>query len=46
MVRDTVLDRVMSSAGVKEIRADVERRVRDGELTPTLAAEELLRAAD
>jgi LAO/AO transport system kinase len=46
MVRDTVLDRVMSSHGVKAIRADVERRVREGELTPTLAAEELLRAAD
>jgi GTPase len=46
MVRDTVLDRVMSSNGVKAIRADVERRVREGELTPTLAAEEILRAAD
>jgi LAO/AO transport system kinase len=46
MVRDTVLDRVMSSSGVKAIRAEVERQVRDGELTPALAAEELLRAAD
>ena len=46
MVRDTVLDRVLSSPGVREIRADVERQVRDGELTPTLAAQQILDAAD
>ena len=45
MVRDTVLDRVLSSAGVRAVRADVERRVRDGELTPALAAQEILDAA-
>ncbi|KRE34552.1 protein kinase [Mycobacterium sp. Soil538] len=46
MVRDTVLDRVLSSAGVRAVRADVERRVRDGELTPALAAQEILDAAE
>ncbi len=33
MVRDTVLDRVLSNREVRKIRADVERRVRAGELT-------------
>lgn len=46
MVRDTVLDRVLSHPGVRSIRAEVERRVRDGELTPALAAQEILDAAD
>jgi LAO/AO transport system kinase len=46
MVRDTVLDRVLSHPAVKEIRAEVERQVRDGELTPALAAQRLLDAAD
>jgi LAO/AO transport system kinase len=46
MVRDAVLDRVLSHPGVREIRAEVERQVRDGELTPTLAAQHLLDAAD
>ena len=46
MVRDTVLDRVLSSAGVRAVRAGVERRVRDGELTPALAAQEILDAAE
>ncbi len=46
MVRDTVLDRVLSHPGVKKIRADVERQVRDGELTPALAAQEILNASD
>lgn len=45
MVRDTVLDRVMSHPGVRGIRDEVERRVRDGELTPALAAQEILDAA-
>ena len=34
MVRDAVLDRVLSHTAVKKIRTDVERQVRDGELTP------------
>ena len=45
MVRDTVLDRVLSHPGVRKIRAEVERQVRDGELTPALAAQQLLDAA-
>ncbi len=45
MVRDTVLDRVLSHPKVREIRADVERRVKAGELTPALAAQQILSAA-
>jgi LAO/AO transport system kinase len=45
MVRDTVLDRVLTHPEVRRIRADVERRVRDGELTPALAAQAILDAA-
>jgi LAO/AO transport system kinase len=46
MVRDTVVDRVLAHRAVKKIRADVERRVRDGELTPALAAQQILDAAE
>jgi LAO/AO transport system kinase len=46
MVRDTVLDRVLSHPGVRGIRAEVERQVRDGELTPALAAQRILDAAE
>lgn len=46
MVRDAVLDRVLSNPNVKRIRAEVERQVRDGELTPALAAQHLLDASD
>jgi LAO/AO transport system kinase len=46
MVRDTVLDRVLLHPGVKTIRAEVERQVREGELTPALAAQRLIDAAD
>ena len=46
MVRDAVLDRVHSHPAVKVIRAEVERKVRDGELTATLAAQQILDAAD
>ena len=45
MVRDTVLDRVLSNPDVRRIRADVERRVKAGELTPALAAQQILAAA-
>jgi LAO/AO transport system kinase len=45
MVRDAVLDRVLTSPAVKAIRADVERQVRDGDLTPALAAQRILDAA-
>ena len=45
MVRDTVLDRVLSNPAVRKIRADVERQVRAGELTPALAAQQILDVA-
>jgi LAO/AO transport system kinase len=45
MVRDAVLDRVLDHPEVKGIRAEVERQVRDGELTPALAAARILDAA-
>jgi LAO/AO transport system kinase len=46
MVRDTVLDRILSHPDVRRIRAEVERRVCEGELTPALAAQEILAAAE
>ena len=46
MVRDAVLDRVLTHPQVKGIRAEVERQVRDGELTPALAAQRILDAAE
>lgn len=46
MVRDTVLDRVLSHAEVRTQRAEIERQVRDGELTPALAAQRILQAAE
>jgi LAO/AO transport system kinase len=45
MVRDEVLDRVLTNPVVKEIRAEVERQVRDGELTAALAAQRILDAS-
>ncbi|CAJ1583212.1 methylmalonyl Co-A mutase-associated GTPase MeaB [[Mycobacterium] wendilense] len=45
MVRDAVLDRVLDHPGVKGIRGEVERQVRDGELTPALAAARILDTA-
>src|SRR6201997_3719030 len=45
MVRDTVLDRVLSNPAVRKIRADVERQVKAGELTPAMAAQQILKAA-
>jgi LAO/AO transport system kinase len=45
MVRDTVLDRVLSNPAVRRFRAEVERKVIAGELTPALAAQEILRVA-
>lgn len=46
LVRDAVLDRVLGNAEVRRIRGEVERQVRDGELTPALAAQRLLDAAE
>jgi LAO/AO transport system kinase len=45
MVRDAVLDRVLTNPTVRKIRADVERQVKAGELTPALAAQQILQAA-
>src|ERR1700758_4455415 len=45
MVRDTVLDRVLSNPAVRKIRADVERQVKAGEVTPAMAAQQILKAA-
>lgn len=46
MVRDAVLDRVLGNPEVKRIRSDLEHQVRAGELTPALAAQRILDAAD
>jgi LAO/AO transport system kinase len=46
MVRDAVLDRVLSNPTVRKVRDEVERQVRDGELPPALAAQQILEAAD
>ncbi|PND57048.1 methylmalonyl Co-A mutase-associated GTPase MeaB [Mycobacterium sp. ENV421] len=46
MVRDAVLDRVLNHPAVRAQRAEIERQVRDGELTPALAAQRILNAAD
>jgi LAO/AO transport system kinase len=45
LVRDTVLDRVLSNPDVRKIRADVERQVMAGEVTPAMAAQQILNAA-
>lgn len=46
MVHDNLLRRLTDNPHVKSIRAQVEKGVRDGSLTPALAAEEILRAFD
>ncbi|ORV19071.1 methylmalonyl Co-A mutase-associated GTPase MeaB [Mycobacterium celatum] len=45
MVRDTVLERVLSNPEVRKIRAEVERQVIAGELTPAMAAQQILNVA-
>jgi LAO/AO transport system kinase len=45
MVRDAVLDRVLSNRAVRKGRADIERQVLTGELTPALAAQQILELA-
>jgi GTPase len=42
VVRDRLLDRLHSDPGVREALPELERSVRAGELTPTLAAQQLL----
>lgn len=46
LVRQSVVDRVLNHPAVKELRSRVEQQVRDGELTPALAAQQILDAAD
>lgn len=46
MVRDAVLDRVLKHPAVRSQRGEIERQVRDGELTPALAAQRILEAAE
>ncbi|CAM5291163.1 ATPase/protein kinase [Streptomyces tanashiensis] len=43
MVRDELLRRLSADPAVQDVTPSLERRVRDGELTATLAAEEILR---
>lgn len=45
MVRDSVLSRVLSNPEVRSMKAEVERQVKAGELTPALAAQQILDAA-
>ncbi len=45
MVRDTVLDRVLSNPAVRKARGEVERQVLAGELTPAMAAQQILKLA-
>ncbi|MGW1983654.1 methylmalonyl Co-A mutase-associated GTPase MeaB [Streptomyces collinus] len=44
MVRDELLDRLRTHPAVREAAPGLEQRVKDGSLTATLAAEEILRA--
>ncbi|MFI1171997.1 methylmalonyl Co-A mutase-associated GTPase MeaB [Streptomyces melanogenes] len=44
MVQDELLDRLRAHPAVRELAPALERRVRNGELTPTLAAERILGA--
>ncbi|MFI6865918.1 methylmalonyl Co-A mutase-associated GTPase MeaB [Nocardia sp. NPDC050406] len=46
MVHDQLLRRLTDNPSVKSLRARVEQQVRDGSLTPALAAEEILNAFD
>ncbi|UQX09331.1 methylmalonyl Co-A mutase-associated GTPase MeaB [Candidatus Mycobacterium methanotrophicum] len=45
MVKDTVLDRLLSHPAVRKAKADVERQVLAGDLTPALAAQQILKLA-
>ena len=46
MVRDEVLNRLAASPDVAAVRSDVERRIASGDVTPALAAQEILTAFD
>ena len=45
MVRDIVLDRVLSHPAVRAMRGEIERQVRLGAVTPALAAQQIIDAA-
>jgi LAO/AO transport system kinase len=45
MVRDAVLSRLLANPAVRKARAEVERQVLTGELTPALAAQQILKLA-
>lgn len=45
LVRDAVLERVLANPAVRQVGADVERQVMAGDLTPALAAQQILQAA-
>jgi LAO/AO transport system kinase len=44
MVRDQLLGRLRAHPEVRTLAPELERRVREGELTATLAAEHILKA--
>ena len=44
MVREQLLARLGGHEGVRHVVPEVEKAVRDGELTPTLAAQRILDA--
>ncbi|BBX22501.1 putative GTPase [Mycolicibacter terrae] len=44
LVRDAVLERTLSDPSVREVRTEVEQQVLNGELTPALAAQQILAA--
>ncbi|MBD0861551.1 methylmalonyl Co-A mutase-associated GTPase MeaB [Gordonia sp. zg691] len=46
MVNDIVLSRLGDSPGVRGIRAEVEQQLRDGSLTPALAAQRIVEVFD
>ncbi|MFJ4923120.1 methylmalonyl Co-A mutase-associated GTPase MeaB [Streptomyces sp. NPDC088725] len=46
MVRDHLLDRLREHPGVKRLTPGLEQRVREGTLTPTLAADRIIEALD
>ncbi len=46
MVHEQLIDRLMRDAKVREIRGDVEGRVREGTLTAALAAQSIIEAFD
>jgi LAO/AO transport system kinase len=45
-VRESLLDELRDDAAVQELLADIEDQVRAGQLTPTVAARQLLEAFD